>query len=236
MNPVIFTREELLTQADIAGERLGEWETLGLIIPMGSPENGGTYYTREHREKIIQIGKLLDLGYEMNDIQKIIRKVGLPVTGNESKKNTRGTELLTVGMLAEKIGTSARTIKHWEDKGIIEPEMRSQGGFRLYHPHYVFFGELIKDLQLFGYSLEGIKTISDYFRDFIFVRDHIDSMDPELSRQKLEAMITEIKLLSEKIELFKKGISRWEELVKKNRREIHALFNRAVKLIDKQEK
>ena len=236
MNDSIFSREELLKNTGISGEQLLEWEEAKLISPFRHSDSEAPYYGREHLDRIVQMEKLRELGYGREEVQKIIRKVGLPADGGRGSRPSRGPEFLTVGMLAEKIGTSPRTIKHWEEKGIIEPDMRSEGGFRLFNPYYVFFGELIKDLQLFGYSLEEIKTISDYFRDFIFVKDHIETMDPELSGQKLSSMTEEIRALLEKIELLKKGISRWEELVKKNRKEIQSLLSRSQKLKEKQEK
>ena len=228
----IFTKEEFMKAAEVSAAELREWEESRMLIPLGQSEGEGAYYGQKHLDRAVQLQKLKELGYAREEIQKIIRKVGLPSGGNS--RPARTAELLTVGVLAEKIGTSPRTIKHWEEKGIIEPDMRSSGGFRLYSPVYVFFGELIRDLQLFGYSLEEIKTISDYFRDFIFVRDKIDAMDPDLSRSKLEGMKTEIGLLLEKMEQLKKGINRWEELVKKNRKEISSLLARSLKLKEKQ--
>ena len=80
-----------------------------------------------------------ELGYGLEEIQKIIKKFGLPQrkTGKKAAPRKR-TAYLTVGDLAERSGVSPRTIKHWEDKGIIEPDMRTEGGFRLYSEAYVF--------------------------------------------------------------------------------------------------
>ena len=56
----------------------------------------------------------------------------MPQVTPDKITNKKNNSYLTVGNLADKIGVSPRTIKHWEDKGIIEPDMRSDGGFRLY--------------------------------------------------------------------------------------------------------
>jgi len=69
-----------------------------------------------------------------------------------SEKSAKLKKHLTIGGLAKRVGVSARNIKHWEDKGIIEPDMRSEGGFRLYSQVFVYLCDLIKDLQLFGYK------------------------------------------------------------------------------------
>jgi DNA-binding transcriptional MerR regulator len=140
-----------------------------------------------------------------------------------------------VGHLAEKIGTSPRTIKHWEEKGIIEPDMRSQGGFRLYGEHYVYLCQLIKDLQLFGYSLEEIKTISDYFRLFIDLKENPDQGDAEENERNFARMMEEIEALFEKIRLLREGMARWEDLARKKKKEITVLRTRNQKRIDKGE-
>lgn len=40
--------------------------------------------------------------------------------------------LLQIGEVAEAIGLSLRTVRYYEQMGLISPERRSQGGFRLY--------------------------------------------------------------------------------------------------------
>jgi DNA-binding transcriptional MerR regulator len=135
-------------------------------------------------------------------------------------------EFLTVGDLAELVGVSPRAIKHWEEKGIIEPDMRSEGGFRLYADAYVYFCELIKDLQLFGYSLEEIKEISDYFRAFLSIKDDLEVYSKEETEAKLEEMLDRIRIFDEKAGLLKQGIARWEDLLKKKKKEIMTLRTR----------
>ena len=39
---------------------------------------------------------------------------------------------LQVGVVAERLGLSVRTLHHWEEKGLVTPSYRSSGGFRLY--------------------------------------------------------------------------------------------------------
>ena len=52
-----------------------------------------------------------------------------------------------------------RTIKFWEEKGLIAPHRRTEGGFRLYRPGEVVLLAFIKDLQAFNYTLAEIGTI-----------------------------------------------------------------------------
>jgi DNA-binding transcriptional MerR regulator len=229
MNKNIFTREEFLAQYNIREASFREWEMAKLIKPAGYTDGKIPLYAEETGERTGAIQRLAELGYEIEEIQKILRKVGLPKKIEKKRNPEESTSYLTVGDLAERVGLSPRTIKHWEDKGIIEPDMRSEGGFRLYSGVYVYLCELIRDLQLFGYSLGEIKEISDYFRYFLAVQENPNAFPKAEVSSKLDAMLTEIKVLFDKMGLLQKGIKRWEDLMKKKRKEILDLKNKSQK-------
>ena len=233
MNKSMFLREELLEQAGISEKELINWEQRKLLKPMGRTEDRVRLYSLESLDRILHIQKLQDLGYKPEHIQKIIKKVGIPRSGEHEGSSERTHRFLTVGDLADRVGISPRTIKHWEDKGIIEPEMRSEGGFRLYSEGYVYLCELIKDLQLFGYSLEEIKAISDLFRDFLALSQSLASFSSAEAAGKLESMADHIQHFEDKMSLFKSGMERWENLLKKKKREISSLKDQINKLRQK---
>ncbi|MBN1274058.1 MAG: MerR family transcriptional regulator [Candidatus Aminicenantes bacterium] len=224
MKKVVFTRSELLAQTQIDEKTFNAWEKDKLVKPDGSTSDKSPFYSENSLERVKYIKSLLDLGYGLEEIQRIIKKVGLPKNGRNNEHVNRN-EYLTVGGLAEQVGVSSRTIKHWEDKGIIEPDMRSEGGFRLYSGFYIYLCKLIKDLQLFGYSLEEIKENSDLFRDFLAISNNLEIYSKKDTTKRLEIMLNKIALLFEKMALFKEGIARWEDLMKKKRREIVTLKN-----------
>jgi DNA-binding transcriptional MerR regulator len=220
LNRMLFPRGEFIAKFDLPEADFREWEKLKLVRPVGFSDDKVPLYSEDAVQRIKHIKKLAALGYENGDIQKILKKVGLPNAVRERAKPKEEGQFLTIGNLAERVGLSPRTIKHWEDKGIIEPDMRSEGGFRLYSGTYVYLCELIRDLQLFGYTLEEIKDISDYFRYFLAIQENLEDFPREEVSQKLEAMLGEIKVLYDKMSLLKKGIERWENLMKKKRKEI----------------
>jgi len=236
MNKNIFTRDEFLGKFNLEEASLREWERARLVKPAGYTDGKIPLYSEETGERIGAIQRLADLGYQIEEIQKILKKVGLPKKAEKERSLNESTSYLTVGDLAERVGLSPRTIKHWEDKGIIEPDMRTEGGFRLYSGAYVYLCELVRDLQLFGYSLEEIKEISDYFRYFLALQENPDEFPKAEVSGKLDAMLTEIKVLFEKMGLLQKGIKRWEELLKKKRKEILELKNKNQKREDKKAK
>jgi len=218
----VFSRKDFLKLNNITEDFLTFWERANLLKPMGYSAGNEPLYSLKALNAVNEILKLRELGYNNEDIKKIIKKVGLPSSSGESEEE-KPDMYLTVGVLAEKIGVSPRTIKHWEDKGIIEPDMHSEGGFRLYQKHYIFLGKLIRDLQLFGYTLDEIKIIADYFRDFIKIQNNMESIHSETVTEKIAGMEKEIPLIFNRISQLKEGISRWEDLIKKKKKEISAL-------------
>lgn len=222
-------REILLAQSGISEEDLQEWERIKLVKPDGVTEDKHLFYAKETLDKVLHIKSLLEVGYQLDHILKIIKKVGLPRGQEKKGKPARLHEYLTVGGLAERVGISPRAVKHWEDKGIIEPDMRSEGGFRLYSERFVYLCQLIRDLQLFSYSLEEIKTISDQFRDFLAISSDISTYSAEETACILGEMIKKIKHLQDKMGLLKVGIERWENLLKKKKKEISGLKSLNIK-------
>lgn len=68
---------------------------------------------------------------------------------------------LQIGELAKKSKVTPRTIKHYEDKGIIQPYKKTPGGFRLYDNNKIKSLERIKNLQRAGLSLKEVKEIEE---------------------------------------------------------------------------
>lgn len=73
-------------------------------------------------------------------------------------------ELSQIGGVAERLGVSTRTIKYYEELGLVTPENRSPGGFRLYNTADVERLQRILRLKGMGFSLAAI-------REFLSVRD-----------------------------------------------------------------
>jgi len=223
LNKNVFTREDLLARTRVSEEILGRWIREKLVRPAGYTDDRRPLFSEETAARLDSILKLQELGYGPEEIQKIIRKIGLPRTQEERAENGNLDKYLTIGNLAERAGVSPRTLKHWEDKGIIEPDMRSEGGFRLYSKGYVQLCKLIQDLQLFGYTLEEIKEASDHFRDFLAFEERLEAFDKDEVALQLEAMLDKIQAVSEKMKLFREGMERWEDLMKKKKKEILSL-------------
>lgn len=226
MKKTIFVRDELIEKAGISAKTLKEWDKLQLLKPDGFTKDQIPFYAKERLERIKHIKGLLELGYGITDIHKIIKRVGIPRTLHGRSEKMELKKILTVGDLADRVGLSPRAIKHWENKGIIQPDMRSKGGFRLYSEIYIYFCNLIKDLQLFGYTLEEIKEISDLFRYFLAIKNDLKAYSKEENAKTLNRMLEHIQALFERMNQMREGMDRWEDLLKSKKKEIMGFKNR----------
>jgi len=73
-----------------------------------------------------------------------------------------------IGEVAERTGLSLRTIRYYEEVGLVTPSTRSQGGFRLYTEVDVARLELIKRMKPLEFSLEEM-------RELLTALDRLDS-------------------------------------------------------------
>jgi DNA-binding transcriptional MerR regulator len=67
---------------------------------------------------------------------------------------------LQIGEVAERTGVTQRTLRFYEEKGLLKPPTRMEGGFRLYSETDIQRVEQIKRLQqLLGFTLAEIKEM-----------------------------------------------------------------------------
>ncbi|HZP57890.1 MAG TPA: MerR family transcriptional regulator [Dehalococcoidia bacterium] len=72
----------------------------------------------------------------------------------------RSGAYLQIGEVAERTGVTQRTLRFYEEKGLLKPPSRLEGGFRLYSEDDVKRVEQIKRLQtLLGFTLADIKEM-----------------------------------------------------------------------------
>lgn len=90
-----------------------------------------------------------------------------------------------IGELAERTGLSLRTLRHYDDIGLLTPSGRTDGGFRLYTADDEARLLLIRRMKPLGYSLESMG-------DLLHVIAGLEARprDPEL-RARLDAIRAE---------------------------------------------
>lgn len=68
-------------------------------------------------------------------------------------------ELHQIGEVAERLGLSLRTVRYYEEVGLVAPAERSPGGFRLYDDDAIDRLELIKQMKPLEFSLEETREL-----------------------------------------------------------------------------
>lgn len=68
-----------------------------------------------------------------------------------------------IGEAAERVGLSLRTVRYYEEVGLVTPTDRTSGGFRLYTDADIERLVLAKDLKPLGFSLEQMRELLDVF-------------------------------------------------------------------------
>ncbi|MGC1210906.1 MAG: MerR family transcriptional regulator [Micromonospora sp.] len=75
---------------------------------------------------------------------------------------------MQIGEAAERVGLSIRTIRHYEEAGLIVPSARSEGGFRLYTEPDLDRLTVVKRMKPLGFTL-------DQMRELLAVLDALDN-------------------------------------------------------------
>ena len=78
----------------------------------------------------------------------------------EQRKPAADEAYLQIGEVADRTGVTQRTLRFYEERGLLEPPTRMDGGFRLYSENDVSRVEQIKRMQsLLGLTLAEIKDM-----------------------------------------------------------------------------
>ena len=75
------------------------------------------------------------------------------------------SRLVQIGQVAERTGLSLRTIRFYEESGLVVPTARSEGGFRLYSDDDVARLEVIKRMKPLGFSLDEMRELLTLLAD-----------------------------------------------------------------------
>ncbi len=100
--------------------------------------------------------------------QSVIPNPDQVYTGTSANAPTHGDHalsrydnLLKIGEFAELAKTNLRTLRYYEELGLLVPALRSEGGFRYYRPTDASRVKMIHGLQDLGLQLEQIRELLD---------------------------------------------------------------------------
>ena len=64
-----------------------------------------------------------------------------------------------IGEVAQRTGLSLRSLRHWEEVGLLVPSGRTEGGFRLYAEDDVEKILVIRRMKPLGFTLDEMKAV-----------------------------------------------------------------------------
>jgi DNA-binding transcriptional MerR regulator len=121
--------------------------------------------------------------------------------------------MLQIGEVAERVGLSLRSVRFYEEAGLLTPAARSEGGFRLYTETQVDRLLLIKRMKPLGFSV-------DQMRDLLIAYDAVE--DPTVEdddRAGARARLAEFAALAtERTEELRKQLAIAEEFAERLQR------------------
>ena len=91
-------------------------------------------------------------------------------------------QTMHIGELAERTELSLRTIRHYDEVGLLKPSGRTEGGFRLYTERDLSRLLLIRRMKPLGFSLEEMSEL-------LRIIDRVESSDEPGLRAQLDVFI-----------------------------------------------
>jgi DNA-binding transcriptional MerR regulator len=73
--------------------------------------------------------------------------------------NEEENQIIAIGDLAKIVGLTTRTLRYWEEVGIIESEERADGANRGYSPYYVRRIKFIMKLKELGLTIKEMQDL-----------------------------------------------------------------------------
>ncbi|WP_199811380.1 MerR family transcriptional regulator [Kitasatospora phosalacinea] len=117
---------------------------------------------------------------------------------------------MQIGEVAARTELSLRTIRHYEETGLVTPSARSQGGFRLYTENDVARLMVIRRMKPLGFTL-------DQMRDLLEATDRLDA-DDTLDAHERQALLDRVRgyeqAATEQVEKLRVQLARAEDFAR----------------------
>jgi len=116
--------------------------------------------------------------------------------------NQDGDRTWTITSMADEFGVTMRTIRHYEDVGLIAPERR--GTSRLFHPRDRIRLQLVLRGKRLGFSLPQIRTIVNMYDEqpgeagqleYLLTQIEVRRSELEQMRRDVDETMTELELV-----------------------------------------
>src|ERR1700723_3158923 len=116
----------------------------------------------------------------------------MPTKATKATKVTGEPVEWRIGEVAKLTGVTTRTLRYWEELGLLQPASRTDGGERLYGAGDVRRVTRIRDWQeLLGFSLDEVKTVLSTGDVDVLDRGPFELQDGEVSLARRRALTDE---------------------------------------------
>ncbi|WP_432571932.1 MerR family transcriptional regulator [Kineococcus sp. SYSU DK005] len=124
------------------------------------------------------------------------------------------SELMQIGEVVERVGYSFRTIRYYEEMGLVAPSARTPGGFRLYTEMDVYRLMVLKRMKPLDFSL-------DEMRRLLAILDALDGRVPsDTPRETLFDQLDEFRAAADaRVEKLREKLAMAEEFAQRLRDE-----------------
>ena len=132
-----------------------------------------------------------------------------------------GLHHMQIGEVADQTGLSLRTIRYYEEVGLVRPSSRTTGGFRLYSESDLARLRLVRRMKPLDFSLEEMKD----------VLEALDALeDPEQPPEARSQFIDRLKMFREAAEARVEALREQLETAEGFAADLRREFNRQRKL------
>jgi len=118
-------------------------------------------------------------------------------------------ELLKIGDFAKLAGTNLRTLRYYEELGLLKPASRSKGGFRYYRRTDLNRLNMIRDLQGLGLQLDRIGELMQT-RESIGDRDRFLGRVQQALREQDRLLVERTRALEAQRDRIRLALSKLE--------------------------
>lgn len=101
-------------------------------------------------------------------------------SGSAAGSSAGSAATMHIGAVAERTGLSLRSLRHWDEVGLVRPSGRTEGGFRLYTEPDVERILLVRRMKPLGFSLEEMGRLLE-LADRVAAGDADDAVRAELA-------------------------------------------------------
>ncbi|MSQ28594.1 MAG: MerR family transcriptional regulator [Dehalococcoidia bacterium] len=120
-------------------------------------------------------------------------------------------QYMQIGEVAERTGLTQRTLRFYEEKGLLAPPSRLEGGFRLYSEDDIQRIEhIVQFKRLLGFSLADIKNMLEAEETLADIRV-MNQQEPHPAAQ-LQRMRKAIAVIEEQESLINRKIAQLEQM------------------------